>query len=58
MLMVKQYETISPQILRTDEHKLKATIAFLPYAARQEENGSGELPNTSFCDVGLSQPSL
>jgi len=28
--------------------EFKATIAFLQYAARLEENGTGELPSTSF----------
>jgi hypothetical protein len=34
--------------------KFRATIAFLPYAARWKENGTGELPNTSFGAVGFS----
>ena len=33
-------------------HGSKATIAFLQYAARQEKNGTGELPNLSFRAVG------
>ena len=40
-----------------DEHKSKATIALLPYMARREETGTGELPNTTFRAVGFSRPS-
>ncbi|KAF9644302.1 hypothetical protein BDM02DRAFT_994520 [Thelephora ganbajun] len=39
-LIVREYETISPNGLHTDRSKDKATIALLPYAARREENGA------------------
>ena len=55
--MIEKYETLSPQILRMDAHKLKATIAFLPYAVRLGETGTGELPNISSRATGFSQPS-
>ena len=35
--MAEKYEPVSPQTLLMDKHKLKATVLFLPYAARQEE---------------------
>jgi hypothetical protein len=37
-----------------DERKSKAAIAFLPYAARREENGTGELSNAFFRVVTFS----
>ena len=40
---MEKYETVSPEILRAGAHGSKATIAFLQYAARQEEDNTGEL---------------
>ena len=40
---MEKYETVSPEILRVGAHGSKATIAFLQYAARQEEDSTGEL---------------
>jgi hypothetical protein len=52
--MVEKYETLSHQDIRMDERKSKAIIAFLPYAARQEKNGTGELSNAFSRVVGFS----
>ena len=40
---MEKYETVSPEIPRVGAHGSKATIAFLQYAARQEEDSTGEL---------------
>jgi len=53
---MEKYEAVSPEILRAGAHGSKATIAFLIYAVRQEENGTGELQGPSFRAVGSSQP--
>jgi len=48
------FELIMKLFLCSSTYGSKATIAFLQYAARQEENGAGELLNTSFRAVGFS----
>ena len=42
-MITEKCETVSPEILRAGAHGSKATIAFLQYAARQEEDNTGEL---------------
>lgn len=46
ILITQEYETIAFEDLCMDESKHRATIAFLPYAARWEKDGKGKLPNT------------
>ena len=41
--MIREYETIATENWHVVEAKGEATIAFLPYAARREEDGTGEL---------------
>ncbi|KAF9645111.1 hypothetical protein BDM02DRAFT_703128 [Thelephora ganbajun] len=52
-LIIREYETIDPDDLRTDSSKDMATIAFLPYVARREEDGTGKPPNTPFRVAGF-----
>ena len=59
-MIIQEYERIgaASEDLSKEVSKLKATIAFLPYAARQEENGLGKSSNTSFRPARFSSPFL